>query len=79
MIVRHAHTHTLVDSEFHISRLQSSAYRHPPAVSNCILYIKVLYHFDQFGRHAPRLGVVWTKLVLGHRSQPIWLVSKCGS
>ena len=31
----------------------------------------LLYHFDQFGRHAPRIGVVWTKLVSGHRSQPI--------
>jgi len=36
-----------------------------------LMAFKVLYHFDQFGRHAPRIGVVWTKLVSGHRSQPI--------
>jgi len=46
-------------------------------VSEC--QTTILYHFDQFGRHAPRIGVVWTKLVSGHRSQPIWPVSKCGS
>jgi len=32
---------------------------------------EVLYHFDQFGCHMPCIRVVWTKLVSGHRSQPI--------
>jgi len=48
--------------------------RHFKLLFKAILFL-LPYYYDQFGRHASQVWVVWTKSVPGPRSQPIWPAS----